>query len=197
MLGNNQQPASETSLLHENWKKKASSLITRHDRHFVNIYSGMRGIMVSTSVVSSWAPSWRSWPCINGPRSQPGTQMPVVQSLYKGVHGELHLPSSLSGLWFLDLQLFVSYYRLSSGDLISPYLLITSSRSQTSREIPSFTVFPRKAPRPSRMGLQASLPPFLVLKLEWKISLHRSKSSVCVNRTSSWNFALSFVGLAS
>jgi len=50
---------------------------------------------------------------------------------------------------------------------------------------------PLKANMPSRMGLQASLPPLRVLNFQWKISLHRSNNSVSVSRTNLRNSARS------
>lgn len=133
-----------------------------------------------------------------------------MDSVVQKIRQEYRYQTPLIRIWLLIWKpswlwrLMRSDFRLCSCQLGSssvtelrlPKSRMRVSKSHTNLEIPSLTAFPRKAPLPSRIGLYASFPAFLVLKLVWNISLHLSKNSFSVNRTSSRNSSRSAFGSA-
>ena len=143
-------------------------------------------IKIIIIIVRTPSRSLRKLDLLNDSKSHPRICTTIDQRLYIWIGRQ--------GRSYANVILFlweVSLEELSEFRSILPNSPTMSFKSQTRPlTLPStdadFDLL-WKASIPSRIGLQASLPPFRVLNFQWKISLHLPNSSVSVKSASFWN----------
>lgn len=100
-----------------------------------------------------------------------------------------------ANLLFCEMSASMSQNNLEQNLPYSPTIDCNSpTRHLTFQSTDADFDLPWNASIPSRIGLQASLPPFRVLNFQWKISLHLSNNSFSVNSTNFWNCRRSAIG---